>query len=77
MGKLMMNDQVMAGTTDAGQQFYDNSTSGLSATNVQDAIDEIINNQGEIDYDTEDKALVLPDGSLNYDTETQTITLLL
>lgn len=46
MGKIMCNGKSYSGSFDkAINTSYDNSTSGLSATNVQDAVDEVNTNK--------------------------------
>ena len=52
---------------------YDNSASGLTATNVQDAIDEIISSQSEVIADTmadltENKTATVTDGVADFET---------
>lgn len=42
MSKIMMYDTPIAGSVSAAYQAYDNTDSGLTATNVQGAIDEIV-----------------------------------
>lgn len=46
------NESGGGGASDADDVSYDNTTSGLTATNVQDAIDELVSNgANEIEYD--------------------------
>ena len=56
---------------------YDNSNSGLSSTDVNSAIDEIVENILHIEYDSEDESIVIPDGIMSYDSEEEEITLLI
>ena len=57
----------------ASQIAYDNTDSGLTATNVQDAIDEIISSQSEVIADTmadltENKTATVTDGVADFET---------
>jgi len=51
MGTIYRNGVPFAGSFDAGGVNYDNSSSGLSATNVQAAVDEV---NGKVDDNAED-----------------------
>lgn len=57
----------------ASQIAYDNTASGLTATNVQDAIDEVISSQADVIADTmadltENKTAVVTDGVADFET---------
>ena len=57
----------------ASQIAYDNTVSGLTATNVQDAIDEVISSQSEVIADTmadltENKTATVTDGVADFET---------
>ena len=57
----------------ASQIAYDNTASGLSATNVQDAIDEVISSQADVIADTmadltENKTATVTDGVADFET---------
>lgn len=57
----------------ASQIAYDNTASGLTATNVQDAIDEVISSQADVIADTmadltENKTATVTDGVADFET---------
>jgi hypothetical protein len=70
MGTIYRNGVPFAGSFDAGGVNYDNSSSGLSATNVQAAVDEV---NGKVDDNAED-ITALNNGLTYVDSDQLTIT---
>lgn len=59
MGKSMLNGECY-GSDDANDIVYDNTTSGLTATNTQGAIDELATSVTELNSNLEDININLP-----------------